>query len=352
MADFEPIAQPPVQGGATSDEHLVDATGASLGTAGNPLYVSGGGGGGGSNASVGTDASTAPTSATELGGIDGSGNLQGLKVDASTNLKVVDANSAGAKTDLDAINTATSGAKSDLDTIVTQTAGVATAANQTTANSSLSTIATNTTGVATQTTLAAAKSDLDSISANEATAANQATANASLSSIATNTSNTATVAGATGDASVVGDTSGTLSAKLRGLSKIWNSVWDSVNNLIAVNLKQVGATAYALGAATVANSLPITNAAVQGWISPTGSITSGQDNSLTFGSQVRKVVMYNASSQSVPVEFDATSSANSIPILPGQSWVFDDVLCTVVHVFPGSSLSLNQSGGLHVRGWK
>jgi hypothetical protein len=40
------------------------------------------------NASVGTTGSTAPTSATEIGGIDPSGNLQPLEVDSSGNLKV------------------------------------------------------------------------------------------------------------------------------------------------------------------------------------------------------------------------------------------------------------------------
>lgn len=38
--------------------------------------------------------------------------------------------------------------------------------------------------------------------------------------------------GFTTDAAVVGDVSGTVSAKLRGLNKIWNSVWDSANSRI------------------------------------------------------------------------------------------------------------------------
>lgn len=49
----------------------------------------------GSNASVGTTGSTAPTSATEIGGINPSGNLQGVNVDAAGNLIV---SSAGVNT--------------------------------------------------------------------------------------------------------------------------------------------------------------------------------------------------------------------------------------------------------------
>jgi hypothetical protein len=43
---------------------------------------------GGSNPSIGTNGATAPTSSTELGGINPSGNLQPLQTDASGNLKV------------------------------------------------------------------------------------------------------------------------------------------------------------------------------------------------------------------------------------------------------------------------
>lgn len=49
--------------------------------------------------------------------------------------------------------------------------------------------------------------------------------------------------GVTTDAAVVGDNNGTISAKLRGLTKIFNDVWDSVNHLFAMNVKQVGGTA-------------------------------------------------------------------------------------------------------------
>ena len=43
------------------------------------------------------------------------------------------------------------------------------------------------------------------------------------------------VEGATTDAAVTGDNSGTLSAKLRGLTKIFTDIWDSVNHRIKVD---------------------------------------------------------------------------------------------------------------------
>jgi hypothetical protein len=45
--------------------------------------------------------------------------------------------------------------------------------------------------------------------------------------------------GNTADAAVTGDNPGTISAKLRGLAKLFFSVWDSVNNYIFVALKTV-----------------------------------------------------------------------------------------------------------------
>lgn len=51
--------------------------------------------------------------------------------------------------------------------------------------------------------------------------------------------------GLTTDAAVTGDNSGTISAKLRGLSKIWNDVWDSVNHRLHVNVDAGSLTANA-----------------------------------------------------------------------------------------------------------
>ena len=57
--------------------------------------------------------------------------------------------------------------------------------------------------------------------------------------------------GTSTDAAVVGDVNGSVSAKLRGQSKILNAVWDSVNNLLAVNVKQFGGQAPTLDNTTI-----------------------------------------------------------------------------------------------------
>ncbi len=92
-------------------------------------------------------------------------------------------------------------------------------------------------------------------------------------------------------------------------------------------------------------------AGAQGWIAATGTGTASQDDSLTFAQQVRKVLLYNASANPVPFEFDQTSTANSVPLQAGQYMILDDVLCTVVHVFPSALLPINTANGLYVKGW-
>lgn len=91
---------------------------------------------------------------------------------------------------------------------------------------------------------------------------------------------------------------------------------------------------------------------VQGWIAVTGNGTANQENTLTFIQQVRKVVIYNASANNVPLEFDQTAAATSIPIPPGAYWIIDNVLCTTVHIFPSVLLPINTTNGLYVKGWK
>lgn len=143
----------------------------------------------------------------------------------------------------------------------------------------LATLVTQTTGLATQTTLAQVKTDLDTLVTNTAdlladgdnlatiatnttgvaTAANQATANTSLASVVSNTANNTNI-GASGDAAVVGDNAGSLSAKLRGLTKILNDIWDSVNHLFHANIKQWN------GAVPSVSNPVITEDQIRAWI--------------------------------------------------------------------------------------
>jgi hypothetical protein len=62
--------------------------------------------GGGGNASVGPTGATAPTSATEIGGVDASGKLVGLKVDPSGKLLV---DTSGSSTVSGTVNTNVNG---------------------------------------------------------------------------------------------------------------------------------------------------------------------------------------------------------------------------------------------------
>ena len=74
-------------GGGTTDVNIHDSTGGNLTSTSGSLNVNVTGGGG-SNDSVGPTGATAPTSATEIGGIDALGNLQALTVDPAGKLLV------------------------------------------------------------------------------------------------------------------------------------------------------------------------------------------------------------------------------------------------------------------------
>lgn len=103
---------------------------------------------------------------------------------------------------------------------------------------------------------------------------------------------------------------------------------------------------------SIAGNTALTVPGVQGWIAVTGTGTSGQDDPLTFASQVRIIALYNASANPIPLEFDAVAAATSFPIPPGAFWIFDNVRCTVLHVFPSATLPINTTAGLYVKGWK
>jgi len=126
----------------------------------------------------------------------------------------------------------------------------------------------------------------------------------------------------------------------------------TVSGTVTANLGTIGAAATQATLATVSTNIATLVPGAQGWIAPTGTGTATTDDSLTFATQVRKVVLYNASANAVPIEFDAVSAATSFPIQPGQYLVFDNVLCTVVHVYPSATLPINTTAGLYVKGFK
>jgi hypothetical protein len=146
---------------------------------------------------------------------------------------------------------ATNGLAVDLKTLPP---GAATAANQSTEITSLASIDTK-------------------IPASPSTTGKQDTGNTSLAAIDTN-------AGATTDSAVTGDNSGTISAKLRGLSKMLADMWDSGNHWLKVSIQN------ATLAVTQSGTWNITN--VSGTVSlPTLAATSTKQSD---GSQKTQVV--------------------------------------------------------------
>lgn len=117
--------------------------------------------------------------------------------------------------------------------------------------------AVTTSGTVTEANSANIKTDLDSLVTNTADLLADGD---HLATIDTSTANSATVSGATTDAAVIGDNSGSISAKMRGLTKILNDIWDSTNHLFHFNLKQVS------GAALSASNPVITEANLQTWL--------------------------------------------------------------------------------------
>lgn len=136
------------------------------------------------------------------------------------------------------------------------------------------------------------------------------------------------------------------------------TIYNGTDTIAVRLIGSVGALGGVNGVITEANSAAILAdiativPGVQGWIAPTGTGTATTDDSLTFASQVRKVVLYNAAAVPVPIEFDQTASATSFPLQSGQYMVIDDIYCTVLHVFPSATLPINTTNGLYVKGWK
>jgi hypothetical protein len=205
-------------------------------------------------------------------------------------IPVLDTNSASSNTHLGNIDTATSDLVADLDALIT-----------------------NTTGLATQSTLASAKADLDTIVTNtNKIPASPATEGGHLATIDTSTA---------------------------AMKTDLDTIVTNTNKIPASPAQEAG---------NLATLVP----GVQGWIAATGTGTAGQDDTLTFAQQVRKIALYNASANNVPLEFDQTATAASFPIPPGAFWIIDGALCTAVHVFPSATLAINTTSGLYVKGWK
>lgn len=148
------------------------------------------------------------------------------------------------------------------------------------------------------------------------------------------------VEGATTDAAVVGDNSGSLSAKLRGLTKILNAVWDSVNNRLSVNV-----------------------IAAQGVVAPWGSNpantgTANTDAAFKWGgsgtTQVNHLMIQNNSTADILWELDAASTSGSAHLgsSPPGNTLFLDIQTSALHVQTSvASVAFNAASGIVVKAW-
>ena len=143
--------------------------------------------------------------------------------------------------------------------------------------------------------------------------------------------------GANADAAVTGDNTGTVSAKLRGLSKIWADVWDSVNHWLKVNIQNAtlavtqsgnwstrtqdgsGNAITSTGAALDVNlktssiTVPVSQAPVTsgGLALPTHIVTTGANNEKAnikaSAGQVYRVSVYNGETFPIFVKLHNTA---------------------------------------------
>lgn len=128
------------------------------------------------------------------------------------------------------------------------------------------------------------------------------------------------VEGTTTDAAVVGDNSGTFSAKFRGLSKILSDVWDSVNHFLKVSIQNTTLAVTQSGSWTVTSGVAVASAATLSNVASSATnVTLLASNSSRKGATI-----FNDSTQVLYVKFGATASATSFTyyVFPSQTMEF------------------------------
>lgn len=245
------------------------------------------GSGGGSNASVGPTGQTAPTSATEVAGIDPSGNLHALQTDSSGNLFVNINSETGAPfhviVDSSALPT-----------------GASTSALQTTGNTSLASILANQTN-GTQETQVVGTVPLPT---GAATSANQTNANQKTQIV-------------DGSGNVIAATSNALNVAIQGTSPISGTVTANQGTSPWVeNVSQWGGSATSLGQKTMAASVPVAIASDQSAITVAQATAASLNATVVQGtaSNLKASVNLNDGSGSA-VNKGQTTSAGSLPVV-------------------------------------
>jgi len=105
--------------------------------------------------------------------------------------------------------------------------------------------------------------------------------------------------GAVGDSAVVGDTAGTVSAKLRGLNKIFNSIWSSVNGWINIGPSSMDGTYIYIGGVACTPKWSIINASASGITTQIASVS---------GKKIRVIALVLTSNGTVNVKFQSSTT--------------------------------------------
>ena len=385
-----------IQDGTTASQKLAVDSNGKIGISSMPAVTA-------TNPSVSTDGSAIPTSSTLIGGSDGT-NLQELRVESSSNHNLRTALYNGAneasvsaggalKVDNSAVTQPVSAASLPLPT------GASTSAKQPALGTagSASTDVLTVQGIASMTALNVSQSASSSVSGTlqnaQSGSANGSTLNVLGMSACTFVVN---MSGFTGTVNFEASSDGTNYSSLTvvqlGTSTLTTSTTGSTTTAITTYEGSVGAlqlirartsgasagtvtvTAVAtpvpfsprtvntnltsvVAALSQSNQLPVSNAAPQGKLTITGSLSANSDNSLTFsgGATVaRRIRIQNESSGVIYWETDATASAGSpslaSPAANAVSAEWIAVQCTTLHIFipSGGTTTLNGSGGVKV----
>lgn len=86
--------------------------------------------------------------------------------------------------------------------------------------------------------------------------------------------------------------------------------------------------------------------------SPPTALTVSADTSFTFSSQVKHIFIQNNTAYNLNIEFDATATAGSILLMPGQ-YISLDIPATVIHLLSSNASNVNGTTGNNIvlKGW-
>lgn len=150
-----------------------------------------------------------------------------------------------------------------------------------------------------------------------------------------------------------------------GTNVIGHVIIDSATNVVVTGLPALPAGSNLIGSIEIADSAGTNKLAVNsagqaqvedieqaGYIAlttPPVNTNAGSDTTLTFSSQVNRVIVQNNTGATAYLDFDQTASTASLAILPGSLLVYPKK-CTSPHVFTAAATPLNAANGILLRG--